>query len=103
MISHMVWAPNMYAPTPLASYLDSITDDLIQRQIDRARLFARLAEDRKLDFYEKSPWLAFAVHLFSPMLLLRLGFLEGPNADGGELHWQWCFWRGSRAARQLWP
>jgi len=33
--------------------------------------------------------------------LLVHGFLYGEDADGGELVWQWCFWRGSPAARQL--
>lgn len=83
----------------------SITEDLVQRQIDKARVFHpfyRRREDIKLDFYQLNPWLAFAVHLFGAMNLLYLGFLEGPSADGGELHWQWCFWKSSNAARQLW-
>ncbi len=59
-------------------------------------------EDMKLDFYQKSPWLAFAVHFIDPMNLLWLGFLKGDDADGGEMFWQWCFWRGSPARSQLW-
>jgi len=64
--------------------------------------FYRRAEDIKLDFYFMNPWLAFAVHLFGTMNLLRLGFLEGDDADGGECFWQWRFWRGSPARTQLW-
>ena len=105
MIDHLYWAPNIETELP-----GSLTEDLILRAVraalrrnkERMQASLKFAEDQKLAYYFRNPFLAFLVYTITPMNLLYLGFLAGPDADGGELHWQWCFWRGSRAARQLW-